>query len=337
MTLDQLRSRLATYLSRPGSGNLGASPGPLQGVSGGWASSLYTFDLRRGEHSATPAVRLVLKTYAPDDDGRVHAAREWRALEQLRTVDYPVPRGVLLEFDTAHLGRPFVVMEHVAGVTLWQAHEAADPSTQAQLVSAFATQLAALHALDPRLLEPTATDQGAYDHIDRELTQLHHDSDSLPRAGLSDVLRWLHDRRHLVPCRRSVVLHRDYHPWNVLVDGSGRPTVLDWDWRIGDPRFDLAWTSTLMQRSGFDAFARAVRGEYAVTAAMGDPLEGFAYFEVLTTVRWLLNVLPSIGPTSRLNAATRAEFSAFLVRPVREARELLRARAEIDVEVQVQT
>jgi aminoglycoside phosphotransferase (APT) family kinase protein len=337
MTLDQLRSRLATYLALSGAEHLGDAPGPLQEVSGGWASNLYTFNLHDGEQSAAPAVRLVLKTYAPDDDGRAHAVREWRALEQLRTVDYPVPRAVLLEVDAAHLGRPFVVMEHVAGVTLWQAHEAADPSTQAQLVSAFATQLAALHALDPRLLEPTATDQGAYDYLEGELAQLHHDSDSMPRAGLPDVLRWLQDHRHLVPCRRSVVLHRDYHPWNVLVDGFGRLRVLDWDWRVGDPRFDLAWTYTLMQRSGFDAFARAVREEYAVTTATGDPLEGFAYFEVLTTVRWLLNVLPSIESTTRLDATTRAEFRAFLVEPVREARALLRSRTRIDVEVPVQT
>ncbi|WP_328291338.1 phosphotransferase family protein [Kineococcus sp. NBC_00420] len=337
MTLEQLRSRLGMYLSRPGAQHLGHSPGLLQEVSGGWASSLYTFDLHRNEESTAPTVRLVLKTYAPDEDGRAHAVREWQALQRLRAVDYPVPRAVLLEPDADHLGRPFVVMEHVAGVTLWQAHEAADPGTQAQLVSAFTAALRALHALDPRLLEPADTDQGEFDYVEREVAELHRDSAGVVRVGLSNVLGWLRERRHLVPCLRPVILHRDYHPWNVLVDSSGRPWVLDWDWRIGDPRFDLAWTCTLMQRSGFDAFAQAVRQEYASTVGAGDPLEELAYFEVLTTVRWLLNVLPSIESGTRLDAATRAEFRAFLVGPVREARALLRARTGIDVEVQVQT
>ncbi|MEZ0493636.1 phosphotransferase family protein [Kineococcus sp. TBRC 1896] len=337
MRPEQLRSDLATYLSRPDVRHLGHSPGPLQEVSGGWASSLYTVDLHPNEVSAAPAVRLVLKTYTPDEDGRAHAAREWTALEQLRAVDHPVPRAVLLETDLDHLGRPFVLMEHVAGLALWQAHEAADPSTQAQLVSAFTAALTALHALDPRLLEPTATDQGEYDHVERELAQLHRDSAGVAWAGLSDVLGWLHERRHLVPCPRPVVLHRDYHPWNVLVDGSGRLWVLDWDWRIGDPRFDLAWTCTLMQRSGFDAFAQAVRREYASITGIGVPLEEWAYFEVVTTVRWLLNVLPSIESGSRLDAATRAEFRAFLTGPVRQARALLRTRTGTDVEVQVRT
>lgn len=338
MTLEQLRSRLATYLFRPEARHLGHSPGALQEVSGGWASSLYTFDLHREEDSAAPPVRLVLKTYAPDGDGRAHAGREWHALRQLHAVDYPVPRAVLLESNPDHLGRPFVLMEHVAGLTLWQAYEAADPSTQVQLVSAFTTALTTLHALDPRLLDSTSTDQGAYDYLERELAQLHRDSDNVMRAGLSDVLGWLRERRHLVPCRRPVVLHRDYHPWNVLVDSAGRLTVLDWDWRMGDPRFDLAWTCTLMQRSGFDAFAQAVQQEYAATASaagIGDPVEELAYFEVLATVRWLLNVLPSIESGTRLDAATRADFRAFLVGPVREARALLRDRTGIDVDVQV--
>lgn len=89
-----------------------------------------------------------------------------------------------------------------------------------------------------------------------------------------------------------------------------------------------------MQRSGFHAFSSAIRDEYAHRS--GRSLDDLAYFEVLTTVRWLLNVLPSTEPDGPLDAAARADFRAFLVEPVRQAQTFLQERTGINVDIRTQ-
>lgn len=329
MTIDELQDRLTAYIARHSPEQSRQSLGPLVVLTGGWASSLYTFTLRRADSGDAPATTLVLKMYAPDEGGRRHATREWRALTRLRVVGLSVPHVVLFEPDGCHLGHPFIVMDHIPGTSFWRVFEAADPAGRVRLTRAFVAQLVALHALDPHVLEPAAVPTQPYSCIEQELEHLHRDGAHSPHAILAEVVQWLEERKETVPCERPVILHRDYHPWNVLMDTAERPWVIDWDWRIGDARFDLAWTCTLLQRSSFDTFSCAVRDEYARQSDRR--LDNLAYFEVLTTVRWLLNVLPS----AESEVATRANFRAFLVGPVRQAQTFLHGRTGIDVDIQM--
>jgi aminoglycoside phosphotransferase (APT) family kinase protein len=333
MTFDQLQSRLAIYFDRRSADRSMRSLGPPVKLAGGWASGLYTFPLRRAELGDALATTVVLKMYAPNARGREHATREWRALTYLRGVGYSVPHLILFEPDARHLGHPFIVMDYVPGTSFWHAFEAGDPVLQAQLTRSFVAQLVALHALDPHLLEPAAVLTHPYSYVEHELEQLRHDGANSPHVTVVGVVEWLEQRKQAVPCERPAVLHRDYHPWNVLVDAAAQLWVVDWDWRIGDARFDLAWTRMLMQRSGFHAFSSDIRDEYARQSDRS--LDALLYFEVLATVRWLLNVLPSTESDEMLDAAARADFRAFLVEPVRQAQTFLQDRTGIDVDVRV--
>lgn len=71
---------------------------------------------------------------------------------------------------------------------------------------------------------------------------------ALPRfepAAADDALR---ARLAALPPRPPALLHLDYHPLNVLVDGGHIAGVLDWaNTRVGDPRFDLARTLTILR------------------------------------------------------------------------------------------
>lgn len=325
MTHDPLQSRLKAYFARHSPEQSRRSPGPLVTLAGGWASSLYTFTLDRAESGDVPATTLVLKLYAPDARGREHATREWRALTRLRSMNCSVPRAILCEPDAHHLGHPFIVMDHIPGTSFWHAFEAADSATQSQLTQSFVAQLVALHALDPQLLDPAAIATHPNGYLEQELEQLRRDSTSPPHTILAEIVSWLEQRKQAVPCERPAILHRDYHPWNVLVDAAGDLWVIDWDWQIGDARFDLAWACTLMQRSNFPTFSSAVRDEYAQQSDR--PLDDLAYFEVLTTVRWLLNVLP--------NAAAQSDFREFLIGPVRRAQTFLQEHTGITVNIRI--
>lgn len=332
VTLDQLQFRLTAYFARHSPEQPTRSLGPLVVLTGGWASSLYTFTLQRAGLGDAPATTLVLKMYAPNARGREHATREWRALTHLRVMNYAVPRVILFEPDARHLGQPFIVMNYIPGTSFWHVFEAADPVTQARLTQLFVARLVALHALEPHLLEPVTPLQ-PHSYIERELERLRRDSANSPHARLSEIVQWLERRKQAVPCERPAILHRDYHPWNVLIDTAEHLWVIDWNWQIGDARFDLAWTCTLLQRSGFHAFGSAVRDEYARQTDRS--LDELAYFEVLTTVRWLLNVLPSVEPDGLLGAAARADFRAFLVEPVRRAQTFLQERTGVDVNIRM--
>ncbi|WHM41323.1 aminoglycoside phosphotransferase family protein [Streptomyces sp. BPTC-684] len=59
--------------------------------------------------------------------------------------------------------------------------------------------------------------------------------------GLPDAHR-LRDilGRHQVSERRSVLLHGDLNPWNLVIDGAGGLTLIDWELAmVGDPLYDL--------------------------------------------------------------------------------------------------
>nr|WP_255480726.1 phosphotransferase [Quadrisphaera sp. RL12-1S] len=337
--LDRLRERLTVALGERAE-RLGV-PGPLEELTGGWASTSVLacalavpvpdarahLDAHAADAPSTPAV---LKLYAADRAGVEHAAREHRALDFLRGSACRVPAVLALELDPAVLGRPFLLMERAPGRSWWSAYESSDDDGERRrLVSSFVRPLVALHALDAHPLGPAATaaarGRGA---ADSELAGLQRDVAAFPRSGLGDVVGWLHAHRADLACERPVVQHRDYHPWNVLVDDDGEVCVLDWDWRVGDARFDVAWTCALVERSGHGAVSAAVREEYE--RQRGAPLHHLGTFEVLATVRWLLNVLPALGPRSQLPPGKREDFRGFLVEPLRRARELLRARTDLD-------
>ena len=79
----------------------------------------------------------------------------------------------------------------------------------------------------------------------------------------------------------------------------------------------------------FHTFSSAVRDEYGQQTDRS--LDDLGYFEVLTTVRWLLNVLPS----TESDAPARADFHAFLVEPVRPAQTFLPEHAGVKVNIRM--
>lgn len=336
MSSEHLKSRLGMYFARQSPERPPPSLVTLSPLASGWASSVYTFTLHYSE-DADPAradpTPLVLKTYAATKSGVEQAAREWQALTHLGAIGYPVPPVRLLESDRAHLGKPFIVMDLVPGRPLWHVREQANQQEQDRLTGVFVCGLVALHALDPRPLEPVRAHQMPYGPIEHELAELRGAMSGSKHHSLAGVVEWLERGKQRVPCSEPVILHRDYHPWNVLIESDTQWTVIDWDWTIGDRRFDVAWTLTLMQRSGFDDFCRDVGRAYA--AKSGNVLDEMDYFEVLTSLRWLLNVTHSLQTGENLRSEADSAFRRFLVAPVGNTVTLLRERTGLPVDVKI--
>jgi aminoglycoside phosphotransferase (APT) family kinase protein len=333
MSLEQLKSRLATYYARLSPELPPPSLLTLSPLAGGWASSVYLFTLEHSEYGDSAPTPLVLKTYAPTEGGAEKATREWQALTHLGAIGYPVPPIKLLEADSAYLGAPFIVMEQVPGRSLWHVREQATPHEQDRLTELFVRGLVALHAIDPRVLEPARALPTPYEPIEHELAGLRSATRVSKHQSLAGVVDWLERGKQQVPCSQPAIIHRDYHPWNMLIEPDGQWTVIDWDWTIGDRRFDVAWTLTLMQRSGFEDFSRDVGRVYAIQS--GSVLQQMDYFEVLTSLRWLLNVTHALQTGENMRSDANSAFQEFLAAPVRKTVRLLRERTGLPVEVEL--
>ncbi|MDX1448504.1 MAG: aminoglycoside phosphotransferase family protein [Acidimicrobiia bacterium] len=182
-------------------------------AANGWESHVFRCESAGG----TLAVRILTGT----DSNR--AQREADIMRSVGAAGYPVPR---VHAVTTVAARPTVVMDFVDGPTLEQ--------------SGWAGQDVARLCVD--LLE-----------------RLH----TIPVSSEVDPVGWLlHGARHAAtrfpqfvpyidalsarqpPSMRHAYCHLDFHPGNVLWDGS--PWVIDWtSGRITDPGFDYAWTRLL--------------------------------------------------------------------------------------------
>ncbi len=148
-------------------------------------------------------------------------AREVVAMQAAAAGGIPVPqvhrKGVWQD-------RPALLLSWVAGKALAQQLRA-NPRFVLQLGIAFGRTQAAIHAVSA----PTG-------------------------MATTDWIEWAGDETELkarlynLPTRRTALLHLDYHPLNVMVQGSQVSGVLDWtNAQAGDPRADFARTYSILR------------------------------------------------------------------------------------------
>ncbi len=136
----------------------------------------------------------------------------------------PVPR---VHGSGTWQDRPALLLSWCAGRPLWE--ELRDrPATAMDIGGAFGGMQARIHTTE----------------VSTELAA------ALP--SYTDLFgngeRALSGRLRDVASRRPALLHLDYHPLNVLSEGSGISGVLDWaNACVGDPRADIARTYTILR------------------------------------------------------------------------------------------
>lgn len=187
-----------------------------------------------------------------DTDRRV----EFELLQALGRTDLPVA-GVHAYDNGELLGRPAMVVDRLRGRAHRGALKDSDPlglgeHARLQIARVLPVLLAGIHKVDVQGLGidgilPGVAEDPARRELDHWVEQL--DAVALePQPALRAVIGWL--TRHLPgPVERVSLVHGDFRPANVLLDGDQLSAILDWELaHLGDSHDDLGWYTCSLYR-----------------------------------------------------------------------------------------
>ncbi|KUH85175.1 MULTISPECIES: phosphotransferase family protein [unclassified Mycobacterium] len=174
-------------------------------------------------------------------------AKQFTVLSALEGSPVRVPRALWLEDSGDVLGRPFFVMERVAGTVYeMEAPEPAQAGVRGMCES-MADQLAAIHTVDIAALGLAVLDDGA-GHLDREIDHWAGEMERVKRGPLPALERLLTELKDSRPQSSSSValVHGDAKPGNFAFVGDEVSAVFDWELStVGDPLTDIGYLELL--------------------------------------------------------------------------------------------
>jgi len=274
---------------------------PPEPVTYGWDTYIYTFRLDAdGLPPGAPAAwaePLVLRLYA--DPGQFPRAETEVAIQRFVVErGYPAARPLaVIDTPGSPFALPFVVMERLPGEPMLNP-VARNPLRAWSSFASFAALHAGLHRLDPAGWPLPA--EGP--RVDRLLATLRDSAVQFNFHELDAQIAWLDAHKTAVIPEEPSICHSDYHPLNVLVDGAGRFSVVDWGQAtIGDRHSDVANTLveltlvpttslSLWQRMFASVARRLAARRYLACYRSRLPLDParLRYWEALCTLGWAL-------------------------------------------------
>ena len=255
----ELHSGADSYVEQQLGSYLGARISRLRTLGGGWQTDVLEFEVAAPcSRSDIPARRpLALKIYQAGMSAK-KCARETSAMCRLLDGGYPVPRPYLFEGSHQPLGRPFMIMERIKGRPLFAFDTV--PKAIAVFVKGivpFARAHAALHSLNAQIISRDGELAGdgncggkSSPLLDRMLTTVAERIEQTPLPALKPAWEWVSANAARFRSETDSVVHLDYLPRNVLIDGLHVSGVTDWlDVDVGDRHLDAATTAVILRTS----------------------------------------------------------------------------------------
>ncbi|HKM64226.1 MAG TPA: phosphotransferase [Acidisphaera sp.] len=225
--------------------------------------------------------------------------REYQVMAALRDTSVPVPAMRLLCEDSAVIGTPFFVMDHVEGRVLTDVRLPSVPEAgRVAYYEEMARTMAALHAVDPNAVGLGGFGKpGGYvaRQIDRWSKQyLLSKTEDVP--AMDRLMEWL--PAHLPAEERTGIVHGDFRLGNMLFHPTEPRVVAVLDWELatlGHPLADLAYNCLYWQ---LPAHAGGIadlttpglpsESEYVrmYERYSGHPVPDLGYFIVFSLFRW---------------------------------------------------
>ncbi|MCV7151596.1 phosphotransferase family protein [Mycolicibacterium pyrenivorans] len=188
--------------------------------------------------------------------------RQFTILRALEITRVRAPRALWLEDTGEVLGRPFLVMECVAGdVYEMESPAGVSDDTVARMCRSMVEQLAAIHSVDLASTGLQDLDDGG-DHLLRELDHWSGEMDRVKRGTLPALERLRQGLRETMPepSPRITLVHGDAKPGNFAFTDGAVSAVFDWEMTtVGDPLTDIGWLELLwMQPVGITSHSAAL-------------------------------------------------------------------------------
>lgn len=216
--------------------------GPLQleQFKGGQSNPTYRLTDAAGRRFVLrrkPPGKLLPSAHAVD--------REFRVIQALHSVGFPVARPYALCEDDAVIGTAFYVMDCVEGRVLWdQGLPGMTPAERGALWDELNRVIALLHSVDYKAVGLESFGK-AGSYIERQVgrwTKQYQASETAKIPAMDRLIDWL--PRNIPATDETTIVHGDYRMDNVIF----HPTeprilaVLDWELStLGDPLADFAY------------------------------------------------------------------------------------------------
>jgi len=237
----------------------------------------------------------------------------------------PVPQ--VLEYDATYqnpLAHPFMIMERLEGINLFEAVERLDEAEMKKLLREIAAVLHRVHRVDATGLKirefPTLQSL-----LDWGLSNLKRFAALSPVKNFEELERWIQGNRPGEATYNKAFIHNDFHALNIMVKGDRLSGILDWnDAIVGEAQADVALFSLLMEAAGYPEFAETFVAAYRQVS--GIPLgEIDFYFTVLAVQKFIQiplqeNQLKETGQTEKaeLMGSLRSRLEKNLIRIIEE-------------------
>jgi aminoglycoside phosphotransferase (APT) family kinase protein len=253
-------------------------------LTSGWETELYGYTLEYCEDGIQVSKRLVARLY-PGRYAAGKAEKEFMVMGRLGEAGYPVPEVHEVETNTEALGVPFMIMDWIEGHSMMDDFLGTPIEELGPHLDIFTKLFVNLHQLDPAQVFTKSPDlENTSSYLAMALERTARDLDERGPPWLSPVLDWLEEHRLGIFLGRFSVLHRDFHPGNIMASSDGSHCVIDWGASShGDFREDLMWTVLLASAFWGRSFGETILEAYQ--RAAGEEVRDAGFFEVAAIYR----------------------------------------------------
>ncbi len=244
-------ARLHAWLARE-LGDDGLRIDGLHRTSAGFSRENWVFHARWQADGRTSEGAFIARRDPPGSVLETDRRIEGAVLRALESTAIPAPRVRWLDPIGAELGRPAVVMDLEAGICDgWVLNGDRPLGVRVALAHEMYDLLADIHLLDWRALglhdvldDPAeAAAIAAVDHWEGELRRVQLEAE----PELEIALSWLRGNAPTSPV--TTLVHGDFKPGNVLLQGDRVTCVLDWETvHLGDPLEDVGWVTNPLRQ-----------------------------------------------------------------------------------------
>ena len=224
----------------------------LVNMSVGRSRENWSFDLAWHDNGRDQSEPLMLRRDPLGGLVETDRSKEFAILRALESTSVPAPAARWLDAEGKWFERPSLVMHRELGECDYHVLSGSRPvDERVALAQRFCDLLAQVHTVDwaRSQLAEIFDDPGerpSLAELDQWEAVLRRDQrEAYPEVELA--IQWLRTAPPRAPA--TVLVHGDYKPGNILLEGTRVVALLDWELaHLGDPMEDLGWVTQPLRR-----------------------------------------------------------------------------------------